>query len=234
MTASGVPTAGRVTKEWAAEFPGFDVWRSLRLLRRIGPVVQGICLDRTTGGDGYVPTAHVHALTREFPVVSLMLGQRAARPSGTPDPVLFARHERDFAHAVGALREQSRLPLDEPPSIDAIVREYHAEARRRLEKGHGAAVPEMEDSVLVAAAAGRDELAGEGLVLARELTAAWPKWSMPLEWPGAEAWLDGLAARAGDRESLRAVVRGQATAHRLGKVRDHLFPDDTRNHMSAP
>ncbi|MFH8715227.1 hypothetical protein [Streptomyces zaomyceticus] len=120
------------------------------------------------------------------------------------------------------MREQSRLPLGELPSIDAIVREYHAEARRRLEKGHGAAVPEMEDGVLVAAAAGRDELTAEGLVLARELAAAWPKSSMPFDWPGAEAWLDGLAARAGDRESLLAVVRGQAAQHKLGKVRDHL------------
>ncbi|OKJ64192.1 hypothetical protein [Streptomyces sp. CB02261] len=225
MTKSVVPTAGRVTKEWAAEFPGFDTWKSLHLLRRIGPVVQGICLDRTTGGDGYIPTAHVHALTREFPVVSLMLGQRLARPSGMPDPVLFGRHERDFAHAVGALRQQSRLTLDEPPSIDGIVREYHAEARRRLEKGHGAAVLEMEDSVLVAAAAGRDELAGEGLALARELAAAWPKGSMPFDWPGAGPWFDGLAARAGDRESLRAVIRGQVTEQRLGKVRDHVSPD---------
>ncbi|MFE6068361.1 hypothetical protein [Streptomyces sp. NPDC056525] len=225
MTKPGVPTAGRLTKEWAAEFPGFDTWKSLRLLRRIGPVVQGICLDRTTGGDGYIPTAHVHALTREFPVVSLMLGQRLARPSGTPDPVLFARHERDFAHAASALRQQSRLPLDEVPSLDAIVREYHAEARGRLEKGHGAAVLEMEDSVLVAAAAGRDELAGEGLALARELAAAWPKSSMPFDWPGAEAWLDGLAARAGDREALQVVVRGQVAEHKLGKIRDHLSPE---------
>ncbi|MFF5921861.1 hypothetical protein ACFY8C_26450 [Streptomyces flavochromogenes] len=233
MTASGVPTAGRVTKEWAAEFPGFDAWKSLHLLRRIGPVVQGICLDRTTGDDGYLPTVHVHALTREFPVVSLMLGQRSARPSGMPDPVLFARHERDFAHAVGALREQSRLPLDELPSIDEIVRQYHAEARRRLEKGHGAAVPEMEDSVLVAAAAGRDELAGEGLGLARELSASWPRASMPFDWPGADAWLDGLAVRAGDRESLLSVVRGQAIAHKLGKIRDHLAPDGVRHDRLA-
>ncbi|MGW6962770.1 hypothetical protein ACWGET_01720 [Streptomyces zaomyceticus] len=45
---------------------------------------------------------------------------------------------------------------------------------------------------------------------------------MSFGWPGAEAWLDGLAARGGDRESLLAVVRGQAIQHKLGKVRDHL------------
>ncbi|MFF0560655.1 hypothetical protein [Streptomyces sp. NPDC004266] len=227
MARSGAPTAGRVTKEWAAEFPDFDVWKPLRLLRRIGPVVQGVCLDRTTGGDGYLPTAHVHALTREFPVVSLTLGRRLTRPSGTPDPVLFARHERDFGRATGALREQSALPLDEPPSIEAIVREYHAEARRRVEKGHGPAVPEVEDGILVAAAAGQHDLAEEGLSLARELTGVWPRSSMPLDWPGAEAWLDGLVARAGDREALVAVVRGQTVAHKLARVRDR-FPWDCR------
>lgn len=54
----------RVTKDWAVAFPGFAVWRPLHLLRRIGPAVQGICLDRSTSGDGYLPTAHVHALTK--------------------------------------------------------------------------------------------------------------------------------------------------------------------------
>ena len=62
-----------LTRDWATLFPGFGVWRPLRLLRRLGPWVQGITLERTSAGDEYRPTAHVHALTRDFPTISLTL-----------------------------------------------------------------------------------------------------------------------------------------------------------------
>ncbi|MFF2127613.1 hypothetical protein ACFVW1_19855 [Streptomyces olivochromogenes] len=108
----------RVTSDWAATLPGFGVLRSLHLVRRIGPVLQGVCLDRSTSGDGYFPTAHVHALTREFPVISLTLGHRLERPSAQPETVLFIRHEGEFRRAADALKAQSRLSLDAPPSLE--------------------------------------------------------------------------------------------------------------------
>lgn len=60
--------SGAETSDWAKAFPGFDVWQKLCLLRRVGPTLQGICLERTTSGDEYFATAHVHALTTDFPV----------------------------------------------------------------------------------------------------------------------------------------------------------------------
>lgn len=121
MSRLGAPTARSVTSDWAAAFPGFTAWRKLHLLRRIGPVVQGICLDRTTADDGYVPTAHVHALTREFPVISLTLGHRLQTLSGQPQSVPFHRHERDLQDAVDSLRTQSPLALDDPPTLAESV-----------------------------------------------------------------------------------------------------------------
>ncbi|MEW2134891.1 hypothetical protein [Streptomyces sp. NPDC005435] len=222
MTKSGVPTARRVTAEWAVALPGFDAWRPLRLVRRVGPVVQGVCLDRTTSGDGYTPTAHVHALTREFPVVSLTLGQRLEGSSGQPESVLFARHESEYRRAVDALRGQSVLSLgEEPPSLEQIVRAYHSAVSARYDRGLPPAVVEMEDSVLVAAAAGRADLLQEGLALAGELAGLWPKHRLPLDWPGAARWLEGLRARAADG-ALRATIDHQIAQHRLAEVRDCL------------
>ncbi|WP_158754720.1 hypothetical protein [Streptomyces sp. NRRL F-2580] len=220
MTKSDVATPRRVTSDWVAEFPGFDAWRPMHLLRRIGPVVQGICLDRSTSGDGYTPTVHVHALTREFPVISLMLGQRLERTSGQPERILFSRHGVEFQDAARTLAEQSRLPVGSPPSLEQIVKEYHSASIARQESGLPPAVMEIEDSVLISAAAERSDLVAEGLNLASELANVWPKARLPLDWVSSEAWLDGLASKVRDSGSLSAIVNRQVIKHKLSKIRE--------------
>ncbi len=74
--------ARRLTRAWAELFPEFAVWRPLRLLRRIGPVVQRIVLEPSGSADRYYPTAHVHPLTRDFPVVSLGMAWRVRLGAG--------------------------------------------------------------------------------------------------------------------------------------------------------
>lgn len=218
MTKSGPATARRVTSDWASAFPEFAPWRPMHLLRRIGPVLQGICLDRSTSGDGYTPTAHVHALTREFPAISLTLSHRLERSSGQPETVLFSRHEDEFHDAVRTLNEQCRLSLSEPPSLDEIVGEYHSACSDRQEKGLPPAVLEMEDSILIAAAAGRGALVRAGIALAEDLATRWPKGRLPLDWVSAEAWLEGLAAKAGDPAALESIVSGQVRKHKLNRL----------------
>lgn len=218
MTRQGAATARRVTKDWAAAFPGFVVWRPLHLLRRIGPVVQGICLDRSTSGDGYLPTVHVHALTRQFPVISLTLGHRLERPVGQPETVLFTRHGGEFQNAVGVLRAQSRLSLDVPPSLEMIVKEYHSSSSARQEKGLPPAVVEMEDSIFIAAAADRRDLVEDGLSLAIDLVGKWPKARLPLTWVSADAWLEGMRNKADAPQALAEMVSSQVAAHNLDKL----------------
>lgn len=157
MTQLSAVTRRRVTTNWASRFPGFDVWKPMRLLRRIGPVLQGISLDSTTSGDDYFPSAHVHALTREFPVVSLGMNQRLVGATGVQERVSFARHDDEYRDAAERLRGQSRLSLDEPPTIEEIVAAYHGHAVEHKGKGYPPAVNEMEDCVLVAAVAGKPE-----------------------------------------------------------------------------
>lgn len=212
-------TVRRVTSEWAEAFPGFDVWRKLRLLRRIGPVLQGICLERTTSGDEYFATAHVHALTSEFPVISLMLNQRLLSSSGQPERLRFARHEAEFRSAAARLSDQSKLSLGEAPSLEQIVRGYHSAAVHRQAKGHPPAVLEMRDSILTAAAAGRKDLVEEGLRLADELANVWPKSRLPLDWESKAVWLAELTFKANDPDALWEVVEGQIAKHELEKIR---------------
>ncbi|MEV1118832.1 hypothetical protein AB0I91_27515 [Actinosynnema sp. NPDC049800] len=106
--------SGKVTSDWGRTFDQFAVWRPLRLLRRLGPVVQGITLDRNTAGDAYFPTVHIHVLAVPFPVISLTMGQRLLDDSGAQKQVMFSRHAEEFQVAVEGVRRQSSLSVDEP------------------------------------------------------------------------------------------------------------------------
>ncbi|MGW4286416.1 hypothetical protein ACWEIK_05730 [Streptomyces sp. NPDC004673] len=220
MSKANAATARRVTADWAKAFDGFDVWRPLRLLRRVGPVLQGITLDRSTSGDAYYPTAHIHALTRPFPVVSLMLGQRLVSSSGVQEAIEFTRHAEKHLDASRRLAEQARLSLDDPPSVRDISAGLHDFALAQLELGYPPAVNEMEDSILIVAADGDELLADQGLQLARELAGKWPSSRLPPTWTGREEWIGFLADRAADLEGLRATVESQVALHNLTKVRE--------------
>lgn len=89
----------RLTGDWGAIYGEFDAWRPLRLLRRIGPVVQGVTLDLSSSGDPYFPTAHIHALTRKFPVISLSMGTRLSGASGVDRAISFNLHSDSYAEA---------------------------------------------------------------------------------------------------------------------------------------
>ncbi|MFB6985758.1 hypothetical protein [Streptomyces sp. NPDC056304] len=219
MSKADATTAGRVTADWTKVFGGFDTWRPLRLLRRVGPVVQGVTLDRSTSGDAYYPTTHIHALTRPFPVISLTLGQRLVSNSGMQEAIRFARHAEDHLDASRRLAEQARLSLDAPPSVGDIVKELHAFAVAQYELDNPPALNEVEDSVLISSASGDKLLAEQGIQLARELVGKWPKSRIPLNWTSEEEWITSLTEKAANPEGLCAIVESQITLHKLAKIR---------------
>ncbi|MGW1759206.1 hypothetical protein [Streptomyces mirabilis] len=217
MSKPDTATAKRVTSDWGAALPGFSECRPLRLLRRIGPVVQGVTLDRTTAGDGYFPTAHIHALVREFPVISLTLGQRMVTLSGIQESVSFARHSNEYQSAARRLVAQSRLSLDEPPTISSVVDALYEHVSVQQGRGLPPTVRELEDGVLIAAVAGELSLVESGLRLARQMDV-WPKSRLPLDRKGSGIWLTGLEEQIADPSVLSDVVEQQIYFHKLVKV----------------
>ncbi|MGW6493878.1 hypothetical protein [Nonomuraea angiospora] len=211
--------ARKITTDWSRLFPRFTVWKPLRLMRRIGPVLQGITLDRSTSGEAYYPHAHVHALTRDFPVVSLTLTQRLTTAAGVAEGIPAQLHEERFEEAARRLETQSPLPLREAPTLEQIVHQYRRHAVDAQRGRLPIAEPELEDSVLVPAAAGEEALAVESLRLVSEVAAGWSKLEAPRGWDSTTNWLDWLASRMRDVEGLAATVEEQVLKHGLAEVR---------------
>ncbi|WP_405731498.1 hypothetical protein OG607_33755 [Streptomyces sp. NBC_01537] len=219
MTKLSNPVARRITSDWADLFPEFSIWQPLRLLRRIGPVVQGITLDKSTAGDQYYPTVHVHSLAQDFPVISLTLAQRLLKPSGVQQPIEVDRHPEEFRWAAVRLEEQSAFSLRRAPELSEIAEALRAFALAAQRGRLPAAVPELRDSVFIPAASGDAEAADESLGLVAELSEKWSKYEAPPGWTDTREWLDWLRATADDVPGLTSLVDGQIVKHKLSKIR---------------
>ncbi|GLY52661.1 hypothetical protein [Lentzea sp. NBRC 102530] len=211
------PDARRVTAEWAAHFPELTIVQPRLLLRRFGPIVQGITLEDY--GAHYFATAHVHALTTESPTVYLSLGRRATLGQGHGTAVDTAAKPELLARLAAALREQS-APLLDP---DAGLVEFLDVYRKFVIKWRGRdprAYHELRDLVLLPTAAGLADLAAEAFELAVDISQGWSKFDAPMGWDTTADWLDELRARMSDVDALRATVNAEVTEHGLGSVPD--------------
>jgi hypothetical protein len=56
------PLKRQITHAWNERFPQMGVFEPMWLMRRIGPVVQGICLNRSSTGTDYIPITHIYDL----------------------------------------------------------------------------------------------------------------------------------------------------------------------------
>jgi hypothetical protein len=194
------PLKRRITQDWRNLFPEMAVFRPMWLLRRVGPLVQGIALERSSAGTVYLPIIHIHDLSKPFPNVSLSLSQSLrSRRSGSEDPIAVQFHDRLHIEAAHRLASTSLLPLRGDLTVDDVVQAY-ARYRSMREPTSGLPVSYFESAVRLLAWTGRTE---EGLrVLSgyvRELRAA----------------LNGLADAPDDLESwersMRDVLANPAT-----------------------
>ena len=199
--------------------PGSPSWRPLRLLRRLGPVVQGD-LDLSSGGH-YLPTAlppscgrhRGHRLTLATPLrtdkgvqAASSCATRAASWPGPPP-------------ACG--RRPAAL---DRPTLAELMAAYEQEIAARIRPGVPMAVTEIEDRVLIPAAVGRTDLVATGLTLARSASR---RLAAGLARPlgAGDTWLDDLAATAADPAALRRTIADEVAA-RLESLPTHDLADD--------
>ena len=113
-----------ITEDWRQHLTGLAVYRPRHLLRRVGPLLIGVCLDRDSVGDKYKPCFHVHFLGKDFPTVSLTMCTQLRTPTGGPDYVEVRFHHHKFLDALSRLIKQSPLPLWGPVRLDQVIDAY--------------------------------------------------------------------------------------------------------------
>lgn len=205
----------RVSGDWAALFPSFGVYRPRHLLRRIGPILQGIALERDGSNECYLPTLHVHSLLRSCPFVTLTLAQvlLTAR-TRAPESIPARAHEARFRDAAARLRLQSELPLDGPLSFSALERVYLSYLAR---PGPHYDAEVREELALLYAWAGRPQEASALVRDGAEAIAVWP-YGLPSHIGGADRWRAKLLEKLTVAEKLGDVAEANVVALGAGQL----------------
>lgn len=197
-----------ITIDWQSALLGFVPVQLMNLARRVGPFVQGVCLDRDTSNSAYLPTLYVHCLCRPFPVLSLSLGQPLmSQRSGVVDRLMVQSHENIYQDACRRLLGSSLLPVQGDWRISDVLAAH--EAYQRLSRPDSRfPVYLWEDAVSAYVWMGDQ---AEAVALADryvEVAKRWPETVLARE-GGVARWQEKLGALARAGDSLGDVVVDQ-------------------------
>lgn len=149
-------TAGierQITEDWQRELPGLSVYRRRHLLRRVGPLLVGVCLDRDSSGEKYIPCSHVHCLAHDFPTISLTLCTQLRTEQGNPDFIKLQLHSTTYREAASRIARQTLLPLNGPIALSQAMTAYRKHMATPLGRRQKAIL--ARDCILLLAWSGR-------------------------------------------------------------------------------
>ena len=180
------PTAKRkITEDWNRRFPEMGFYKPLHLLRRVGPLLIGILLERDSTNDCYLPTFHVHNLGNIFPVITLTLSEPLrTETTQAPDKIKVSQHASRFKEACKQLSYQAPLPLEGNVQLSAVIRAYKASFGKPTTHYQ---VELLEDTIMISSWCRDEERAVALLSEAKEVLFSWPKDILD-SIGGLEAW----------------------------------------------
>lgn len=227
------PSAKRlITEDWRRRFPTLSVYKPMSLLRRVGPLLVGICLNRDSGNDNYKPLSYVDCLCspsfkddkyveRDF--ISLMLSHQPLKPMHNGmNRLLYVRlssHEEAWEEQASLLEQQAYVPIEGPISINHVLEGY----RRYLASPSALLSPYCYlDMVLLLAWAWRPVDASCMIDEACREMKSWPS-SILRDYGGLDRWREITAEIAADPAALHAVVDRKVLALGLDRIATEDF-----------
>jgi hypothetical protein len=204
--------AKSITQDWQNHFPSLGVYKPLHLLRRCGPLLVGLCLNRSSSGDIYKPTFHCHCLLRQFPTVTLSLAVQLTAPNGSDAAISTKFHAAKLPYAAAKMRDLALLPLDANFGLSA----FDAACTQWLRQQPTPYWPTvMEERVLLNAWVGKDYT--KALGDAEAALKSWPSFVTD-KIGGVTAWLSRVEQVAGNRDGLASVLASEIEVHGVAKL----------------
>jgi hypothetical protein len=123
--------ANKITKDWQRELPKLGINRPMSLLRRVGPLLVGVSLEREFGSR-YTPTFHVQFLGIQTPWQSNLwtpLRYESGPRSDLPQTIFSSEHEAKYKDAAQRLVQQAPLSIEGPISISEVVEAYRQDMK---------------------------------------------------------------------------------------------------------
>lgn len=202
--------ARKITEDWRLLFPSLREYEPLRLLRRNGAMLFGICLDRRSLESIYVPTAHVHCLLRPFEMITLTACVQE-------EPIRVASHERLHREIAQRLARKCPALNGASVSLDEVLGIYESHIRSGAPDSKYPLFM-FEEMILLRGLRDAGE-AREYLSSYSRVVGSWPEYVLGNKGLTVEVWRKRVEdALAGD---LEGVVEQELRRHGLEGWEDY-------------
>lgn len=201
-----------ITEDWATQFPDLGIYKPLWLLRRVGPLLEGICLNRDSSNERYQPIFHLHSLARDESSLSLTLADelRTAR-NDTPQKIKVAFHADHYVEAAKKMKQQASLALSGPVFLTDVLHAYESYMTRPLGKYP---VPLFEDIITMLVWCGLTTEAARKLAQFESEMKSWPSSIASLQRVGGvNAWSEKCQSWITNPTTVRNTVEAQIAFH---------------------
>ena len=202
-----------ITRDWKGEFPGLKIERPLSLLRRVGPLLVGVYLDRFST-TSYRPTFYVHFLGNSEDGLSLTM-----RTEFTPTPEMevpvieVSAHKRFYKEAARLLREAAPLSIEGPLTVKEVLEAYRTFSRTC--KGESQLANLYQDAIKLATCYGFTDEAKGLLGEIMERTEGDRKF---YHHGGREAYIERMREAIGNPGKIWQTLDEEIIRHKVEKI----------------
>lgn len=224
----------KVKQNWQEQIPSliFDP-KIFFVSRLVGPLNIRVSFDTKTFNNDYYPVFNVQNLStiKDYLCQTMRSSLMNSRINAAGEKITSVvsismnRHEKgDYIEAANLMKEQARLPLEGGVSISII---WDAYQRYCIEEPGYFSVSLLEDPALIAAWAGREDIARKSLDWGYETYKAWcATLQKPDPKHNPDAWLAMMKKRIADPETLRRNVVEMIKKHKLEYLpQEELIPE---------
>jgi len=218
----------KVKKDWHTQLPSFTIReKTFNLSRVVGPLLITIGFGVPRGNEDYEPNFGVHNLCNIEEALYSMLDEplRTIRTNG-PDSITVRGHEAGkYLEAAERMKTQAYLPLEGTISVSMIweaYRKYHG-----IHPNSGL-IDQLQDPALIAAWAGRPDIAQKALDWGYGEFLKWPENLQydPDYGSSPEAWRASMEERIAHPEVLRKISKQEIIKHNLTYIpQEELIPE---------
>ena len=196
-----------ITNDWLKEFSFFKKTRPCLLEKRIGPLEISFGYEVRYGVDILISISYFNLSNP----LNFMCANLRTRPAYR-NRLTWVQHEQGkYKEAAQELREQCPIPIEGPVTLSQIIRAY----RENPILEYLISQRELEDPALIAAWAGKIDLAKECLDWAKPY---YDKRFQTATNRRTEEWYQWMLEKISDPEKLQQTVEEQLVFHKLTKI----------------
>lgn len=195
----------RLLRAWQQEFPALSRIKG-KLVRRVGPLIQGVTLQIGSDAGHYTPVAFLHSLLREGPTIRLSVPLTIENEYFTDVSEVHVAARR--------LRELSSLPYSGDLNVSNVLDFYRTYFSSHP---HYYVLEDLQDGALLAGYCGRSELLVNWLHYCKMVFEGWPN-RVKNDCPAFSHWSETTSTQASDRHALAGTVTRQIHQHQLNDL----------------